>query len=53
MKAQRIADKTGAEQAASLAQGAYHLVTGVWPLVSMRTFASVTGPKVDKWLVKT
>jgi hypothetical protein len=34
-------------------QGVYFLATGVWPLVSMRTFEAVTGPKVDRWLVKT
>ena len=34
-------------------QGVYCLLTGVWPLVSMRTFEAVTGPKVDRWLVKT
>jgi hypothetical protein len=34
-------------------QGAYFLATGIWPLVSMRTFEAVTGPKVDRWLVKT
>ena len=36
-----------------LLQGVYFLLTGVWPLVSMRTFEAVTGPKVDRWLVKT
>lgn len=39
--------------ALALGQGAYYLVTGVWPLLSMRTFEAVTGPKVDRWLVKT
>ncbi len=34
-------------------QGVYFVLTGVWPLVSMRTFEAVTGPKVDRWLVKT
>ena len=34
-------------------QGLYYVVTGVWPLVSMRTFEAVTGEKVDDWLVKT
>ena len=34
-------------------QGLYFLVTGIWPLLSMRTFEAVTGPKVDRWLVKT
>ena len=36
-----------------LIQGLYFLVTGVWPLVSMRTFEAITGPKTDDWLVKT
>jgi len=37
----------------ALVQGVYFLVTGFWPLVSMRTFLAVTGPKTDLWLVKT
>jgi hypothetical protein len=37
----------------SLWQGVFYLATGVWPLVSVRNFERVTGPKVDKWLVKT
>ena len=39
--------------ALALTQGAYYLATGVWPLVSMRSFEAVTGPKRDRWLVKT
>src|SRR5687767_9542789 len=44
------------------AQGAYYLVTGVWPLLSIETFQAVTGPKTDHlvtgneadhWLVMT
>ena len=31
----------------------YYALTGVWPLVSIRTFMAVTGPKTDVWLVKT
>ncbi|HMC12490.1 MAG TPA: hypothetical protein VKH44_14415, partial [Pirellulaceae bacterium] len=43
-------------------QGPYYLLTGVWPLVSIRTFQLVTGPKTDHlptgresdhWLVMT
>ena len=34
-------------------QGGYYAATGIWPLVSIRTFEAITGPKVDKWLVKT
>ena len=31
---------------------AYYLATGVWPLIDMRSFELVTGPKTDRWLVK-
>lgn len=34
-------------------QGSYFLATGVWPLVSRRSFERVTGPKVDFWLART
>lgn len=37
----------------SLVQGTYYVVTGFWPLVSIRTFQIITGPKTDLWLVKT
>jgi len=37
----------------ALVQGVYFLATGIWPLVSIRTFMMVTGPKADVWLVKT
>jgi hypothetical protein len=35
------------------AQAGYYLATGALPLVSMRAFEAVTGPKRDDWLVKT
>lgn len=34
-------------------QGAYFVATGLWPIVHYRSFAAVTGPKTDVWLVKT
>lgn len=37
----------------SLLQGIFYFITGLWPLFSMKTFEMVTGPKTDKWLVKT
>ena len=37
----------------ALVQGIYFAVTGIWPLISMKTFLKVTGPKTDLWLVKT
>jgi len=37
----------------AILQGSYYAATGVWPLLSMRTFEAVTGPKTDRWLVNT
>jgi hypothetical protein len=34
-------------------QGAYFLITGLWPLISIHSFQVVTGRKTDLWLVKT
>jgi hypothetical protein len=34
-------------------QGAYYVVTGVWPLIHIPSFEAVTGPKVEDWLVHT
>ncbi|GEM_PF-1566518 len=35
------------------AQGIYYFLTGVWPVVHIRSFLAVTGPKTDLWLVRT
>jgi len=37
----------------ALAQGIFYVGTGLWPVVHLRSFEAVTGPKVDKWLVRT
>jgi hypothetical protein len=43
-------------------QGSYYGVTGIWPILSIRTFQAITGPKTDHlptgreadhWLVMT
>lgn len=36
-----------------LAQGIYYVATGLWSLVDIESFERVTGPKTDRWLVKT
>jgi hypothetical protein len=41
------------DRVVAVGQGVLYVVTGVWPLVSLRSFERVTGPKVDGWLVKT
>ena len=40
-------------RALAILQGSYFTLTGVWPLVSRRSFERVTGRKQDFWLVKT
>jgi hypothetical protein len=37
----------------AVAQGLTYVVTGLWPLVHMRSFEAVTGRKRERWLVKT
>ncbi len=34
------------------AQSVYYLLTGLWPLLHIRSFMAVTGPKSDYWLVQ-
>jgi hypothetical protein len=35
------------------AQGAANLIGGLWPLLHLKSFEAVFGPKTDRWLVKT
>lgn len=35
------------------AHGVFNLLGGVWPLVNLRSFEAVFGPKTDRWLVRT
>lgn len=37
----------------AVTQSAYYVASGLWPIVSMRTFEAVTGRKKEGWLVKT
>jgi hypothetical protein len=48
-----LAGQTSIGRAVAAGQGAYYLLTGAWPLVSLKTFYVVTGPKRDGWLVQT
>ncbi len=34
-------------------QGCFNIVGGAWPLLHMRSFEAILGPKVDRWLVRT
>jgi hypothetical protein len=40
-------------RALAVGQGMFYAATGVWPLISRRSFEAVTGPKADWWLVQT
>src|SRR5947209_19342813 len=37
----------------AMAQGAFFALSGMWPIVHLRSFEAVTGPKLEGWLVKT
>ena len=37
----------------AIVQGAFYVATGIWPVLHMPSFEAVTGPKTDKWLVRT
>jgi hypothetical protein len=50
--ASRIMRQPGARRIL-LIHGLYLAVTGLWPIVHLRSFMWVTGPKTDVWLVKT
>lgn len=36
----------------ALIQGLYFFITGIWPVIHIKSFILVTGPKTDIWLVK-
>ncbi len=46
-------DRSGAAASLSRAHGLFNIVTGLWPVVHIRSFETVSGPKVDRWLVRT
>jgi len=33
-------------------QAVYYFVTGLWPLIHLKSFFEVTGPRTDVWLVQ-
>jgi hypothetical protein len=37
----------------ALLQGSFDVITGLWPIIHLRSFEAVTGPKLEGWLVKT
>lgn len=42
-----------ARQIVAAVQSAVFVGTGIWPIVSPRSFQAVTGPKRDMWLAQT
>ncbi|MEV7072442.1 MULTISPECIES: hypothetical protein [unclassified Streptomyces] len=40
-------------QGVAVAHGAFNVVGGLWPLVHLRSFEWVFGPKTDVWLQRT
>ncbi len=50
MDAKESANKT---RLVAALQGMYFLLTGLWPLIHLRSFLAVTGLKYDIWQVET
>jgi hypothetical protein len=59
---ERVTFRSGLFRGLLWVQGVYYFITGIWPLLSIRTFQMVTGPKTDHlttgrqadhWLVMT
>jgi hypothetical protein len=48
----RRPDEARFETALARAQGGYFIATGLWPILHLRSFEAVTGPKLEGWLVK-
>lgn len=40
-------------QTLARAHGLYNVLNGLWPLLHMASFEAVSGPKADRWLVRT
>jgi hypothetical protein len=45
--------ETDASRVLATTQGWFYVVSGLWPLLHMRSFEFVFGPKKDRWLVQT
>jgi hypothetical protein len=41
------------DQRLAVTHATYYAATGIWPLLDIQSFERVTGPKTDRWLVKT
>jgi hypothetical protein len=46
-------DRRAIGRATASGQAAAYVITGLWPIVDLRSFERVTGPKRDDWLVRT
>lgn len=53
MQNQAEPSKATLNQQTALGQGVFYALTGIWSLVDIHSFEKVTGPKTDRWLVKT
>jgi hypothetical protein len=49
----QLLDKVSRPRTLARAQGTFNIVGGLWPLLSIRSFEAIFGPKVDRWLVYT
>ncbi len=48
-----VVEKVVNVRTVALAQAVFYVLTGLWSIFGLKSFQRVTGPKVDRWLVKT
>lgn len=41
------------ERSVAMSHGLFWVGSGLWPIIDLKSFERVTGPKTDGWLVKT
>lgn len=53
MQRRRVGSSQRRRSVVAFAMGWFWFVSGIWPIFHMRSFEWITGPKVDRWLVRT
>lgn len=41
------------ERRVAMSHGLFRVGSGLWPVIDLKSFERVTGPRTDGWLVKT
>src|SRR4051794_1941176 len=53
VRGSRIPNRPPHGSTLALWQGMFNIASGLWPLIHLRSFEAVFGPKSERWLVRT